>query len=65
MFVAMELVEGHTLSSWLAASHRSQAEIIERFVQAGRGLAAAHEVGLVHRDFKPENVLIGADQRAR
>ncbi|MEM7156061.1 MAG: protein kinase [Myxococcota bacterium] len=65
VFVAMELVEGDTLTRWLKASPRSRAEIVERFVHAGRGLEAAHAVGLVHRDFKPDNVLMGADARAR
>ncbi len=65
VFVAMELVEGSTLSSWLKREHRSTAQILEIFAQAGRGLQAAHEVELVHRDFKPDNVLVGGDGRAR
>ncbi|MFV8749726.1 protein kinase domain-containing protein [Nannocystaceae bacterium ST9] len=65
LFVAMELVEGPTLRGWLADSNRSRAEILAAFVGAGRGLAAAHGEGLVHRDFKPDNVLIGRDGRAR
>jgi serine/threonine protein kinase len=56
-YVAMELVDGGTLSSWLRDASPSQSEIIEAFVQAGRGLAAAHAAGIVHRDFKPHNVL--------
>ena len=65
VFVAMEFVEGQTIAAWLAAAGAPLAEILAVFIAAGRGLAAAHARGLVHRDFKPENVLIGADGRAR
>lgn len=63
-FIAMEYVEGRTLRRWLEERHTLR-EVLEAFVQAGRGLAAAHGVGLVHRDFKPDNVLMGDDGRAR
>lgn len=64
-FVAMELVQGRTLKEWLRACAPSLEKTIDVFVQAGRGLAAAHAVGLVHRDFKPSNVMVGDDGRAR
>ena len=65
LFIAMELVEGSTLAQWLGERSRSWQEVRDIFVAAGRGLASAHAVGVLHRDFKPDNVMIGRDGRVR
>ncbi|WP_426745010.1 tetratricopeptide repeat protein [Myxococcus faecalis] len=65
LFIAMDFVEGTTLRRWLRAEPRRWTEVLGRFLQAGEGLAAAHARGLVHRDFKPDNVLVGVDGRVR
>jgi serine/threonine protein kinase len=59
-YVVMEYVEGSTLARWQSSKPRSPGEIIGKYLQAARGLWAAHQVGIVHRDFKPHNVLINA-----
>ncbi|MEM7353541.1 MAG: serine/threonine-protein kinase, partial [Acidobacteriota bacterium] len=65
LYVATELVDGFDLKAWLQESDRTRSEILEVFHQAGSGLAAAHDAGLLHRDFKLENVMIGQDGRVR
>jgi eukaryotic-like serine/threonine-protein kinase len=65
VFIAMELVEGHTLRYWTHERARSWPESLEVFAAAGRGLAAAHDRELVHRDFKPDNVMIASDGQVR
>ncbi len=65
VYVVMELVRGDTLADWLARPDRSWREIIAMFLQVGEGLLAAHRAGLIHRDFKPANVLVDHEGRAR
>ena len=64
VFVAMEFIDGVTLKVWNREAH-SIAEILDVFAAAARGLQAAHDVGLVHRDFKPDNVMLTASGQVR
>ena len=65
IFIAMEFIEGTTLASWQRQPARTWSEVLTMYLRAGQGLLAAHQAGLVHRDFKPENVLIGNDGRVK
>ncbi len=65
LFVAMEFVDGKTLRDWLTQDAPDKKQIMAVMIDAGRGLAAAHAADMVHRDFKPDNVLVGRDGRTR
>lgn len=64
LYIAMELIRGETLREW-ATDARPWKDVVEVYTQAAAGLSAAHEVGLVHRDFKPDNAILGEDGRVR
>ena len=65
VFIAMELLAGKSINEWLEQQKRSVREILDVFLAAGRGLVAAHEAGIVHRDFKPGNVMVENDGSVR
>jgi tetratricopeptide (TPR) repeat protein/predicted Ser/Thr protein kinase len=65
VYIAMEFVDGQTLGDWARVEGRTWKDILDAYRSAGEGLSAAHDVGLVHRDFKPDNALIGHDGRVR
>jgi serine/threonine protein kinase/tetratricopeptide (TPR) repeat protein len=65
LYLAMEYVSGQTLRAWVPAQRPSWRAIVEAFVAAAQGLLAVHEAGLVHRDVKPDNIMIGSDGRVR
>jgi serine/threonine protein kinase len=65
LFIAMELARGGSVAAWAKASRRSWREVVRVFIDAGRGLAAAHRAGIVHRDIKPSNLLLDAHGRAK
>ncbi|HWB74453.1 MAG TPA: serine/threonine-protein kinase, partial [Nannocystaceae bacterium] len=65
VYIAMELVEGQTLTQWRKGEGRTVADTIALFLAIADGLAAVHDAGLVHRDVKPDNVLVDRTGRAR
>src|SRR5690606_13888476 len=64
VFIAMELIAGATLKAWLRQPGRTWREVLGVMLMAGEGLVAAHAAALVHRDFKPDNVLVDPGGRA-
>lgn len=65
LYIAMEYVRGCTLREWARTKERAAPEVLDKYLQAGRGLAAAHGVGLVHRDFKADNAIVDDEGRVR
>ena len=65
LYLAMEFIPGATLRAWQAQAPRSRDEVLRVYIEAGRGLAAAHAAGILHRDFKPDNAMIDGQGRVR
>ncbi|MCA9715539.1 MAG: serine/threonine protein kinase, partial [Myxococcales bacterium] len=73
IYIAMEYIKGKTLGDWINPARNTERpgvprpweQVVKMFIETGKGLAAAHAAGLVHRDFKPDNVLVGDDGRPR
>src|SRR5690606_11824222 len=63
--LTMEFVEGSDLRHWIEEARPTRTQILHAYLGAARGLQAAHDIGLVHRDFKPDNVLIDGQGTAK
>src|SRR5262245_12913856 len=65
VFIAMELVDGLTATRWRDVKKPTWKEVLRVFIAAGEGIASAHAADLIHRDLKPDNVMVGRDGKVR